>query len=331
MSENEINDIKERLLDEFNRYRINLDIILAIRYLIKSRNLNIKICPPERKVIISKNSKIKPSDLILYDTNKNFVLNEIKSSMLPSKKVLEQLLDYLDTEAILNDNGNPITPNDCSLNLIINFESYKDSKEYILTSINSAQKKKFSITTFTRSESVPKRGMIYYIFELRDNKTILSDYNTLLNLLDKVFSIDIQLEGEQLYFTNTPPIQYTITLLWSLIIPSIIQNKKSQEFSFNEAQNMIREYYCKWDQNIILFRRKWLKNALNKLLKIKWIKRMRFNRYKAIKTLNLQKDVTEIVCEKLSGLEFEEEEKGEEQEIKPIQINLNKFLFKKKE
>ena len=276
MSINEFEEIKERLLYEFNRYRINLDIILAIRFLIKSNNLNIKICPPERKVSIRRNSKNKPPDLILYDSTQNFVINEIKSSMIPSKKGLEQILDYLEIESILDDNGKNITPNDYSLNLIVNIESYKDSRDYILTSINNDQQNKFSITSFTRSESVPKRGTIYYLFELRDNKTILMEYNTLLRSMSKVYNIDIQIEGEQLYFTNEPPIQYTITLLWSLIIPYIIQIKKSQEFSFNEAQKIIREYYCKWDRDRIFFRKKWLKDALNKLIDIKWLKQTRF-------------------------------------------------------
>ena len=326
MSENQIEEIKERLLDEANRYKINLDIILAIRFLIKSNHLNIKICPPERKVIIKNKSKNKPPDLILYDSSQNFVINEIKSSMSPSQGVLEQIMDYLKIESILDDNGNPIIHNDYSLNLLINIESYKDSRDYILTTIDPNQKNRFSITTFTRSESVPQRGTIYYLFELRDNETILTEYNILLKSLNKVFSIDIQLEGEQLYFTSNPPVQYTITLLWSLLIPSIIQSKKEQEFSFDEVQSIIKEYYCRWDQNIFFFRRKWLRKALSKLTDIKWIKQTSSNNYKVLKTLNLQKDVTEIIYEKLAQLEIEE--KGLEEELKsiPVQINLNKFL-----
>lgn len=326
MSENQIEEIKERLLDEFNRYRINLDIILAIRFLIKSNNLNIKICPPERKVNITNKSTNKPPDIILHDFDQNFVINEVKSSISPSKGFLEQILDYLDIEFILDDNGNPITHNDYSLNLIINIESYKDTRDYLLAAIGINQKNKFSITTFTRSESVPKRGTIYYLFELRDNRTILTEYNNLLNSLTKVFSIDIQLEGEQLYFTSDPPVQYTITLMWSLIIPSIIQNKKEQEFSFDEVQNIIREYFCRWDQNIVFFRKKWLRKALSKLLKIKWIKQISYINYKVLKTLNLQKNVTEIVSEKLARLEIEEKSIEEGPKSKPIQINLIKFL-----
>ncbi|TES96194.1 MAG: hypothetical protein E3J90_08435 [Promethearchaeota archaeon] len=326
MLENQIEEIIERLLDEFNRYRINLDIILAIRFLIKSNNLNINICPPERKVNIAKKSINKPPDIILYDSDHNFVINEVKSSISPSKGFLEQILDYLNIESILDDDGNPITHNDYSLNLIINIESYKDTRDYLLAAIDINQKNKFSITTFTRSESIPKRGTIYYLFELRDNRTILTEYNNLLNSLTKVFSIDKLLEGEQLYFTSDPPVQYTITLMWSLIIPSIIQNKKEQEFSFDEVQGIIREYYCRWDHDIVFFRKKWLRKAFSKLSKIKWIRQTSYNNYKVIKTLNLQKNVTEIISEKLARLEIEENGLEEETKSKPTQINLTKFL-----
>ncbi|MFX1383128.1 MAG: hypothetical protein ACFFBP_11860 [Promethearchaeota archaeon] len=251
MSENIIKKVEDRLLDELNRYVINLEIILATRFLIRSKELKINICPPERKVTIKNKSKNKPPDLIVYDSTQNFVLNEIKSSMNPGKDSLLQILDYLNIESILDDNGNSILYNNYSLNLIINIESYKDASEYLLSTIGETKKNIFSITSFTRSESVPKKGSIYYLFELRNNKTIIEEFNDLLHSLEKVYNIDIQLEGEQLYFISTPPVQYTITILWSLIVPAVIHDKKNQEFSFDNLEIIIKEYYCRWNQNTI--------------------------------------------------------------------------------
>jgi len=243
MTENEIEIIKERLLDEFNRYRINLEIILALRFLIKSNNLKIKICPPERKVIVTDSSPKKSPDLIIHDSTQNFVLNEIKTSITSSSENITQILDYLDIDSILDDSGVSIIPNDYSLNLIVNMESYDNIRNDLLNPIDNKLQDGFSITIFIRSESVPRRGMIYYLFELRDNATILDEYNALLSSRKKVYHVDIQIEGEQLYFTNDPPIQYTIIILWTLIIPTIVRNEENQEFSFEESERVITNIF----------------------------------------------------------------------------------------
>jgi len=173
--------------------------------------------------------------------------------------------------------------------------------------------------------------MIYYLFELRDNATILDEYNALLSSRKKVYHVDIQIEGEQLYFTNDPPIQYTIIILWTLIIPTIVRNEENQEFSFEETERVITEYFCRWDENKIFFRKKWLRNALNRLLVMKWIKNVSPNKYQVTKTLNLQKNVTEIVSEKLAMLELSErkEKIKKDQQPKTVQINFDHFFRKK--
>ena len=89
---------------------------------------------------------------------------------------------------------------------------------------------------------------------------------------------------------------------------------------------LLGNIYCRWDQDIIFFKKKWLRKALNKLLDIKWIRKTKKNKYKVLKTLNLQKNVTEIVCEKLARLEIEEKGQEEKPKSKPVQIILTKFL-----
>lgn len=322
MAEDEIFEIKERLLDELNRYRLNLGIILALKWLIESNDIGIETLPPERKIVIKNKTEKIPPDLILHDSNQNFVLNEIKTSLNPDENNLSQIQNYLNVDSVLDENGNPIIVRDHSVNLVVNYETYDVPREFFYNRINNKLIEKFSITTFVYSESVPKRGTRYYKFELRDNRTILEQYNNLLWSRPVVYDIDIQEKGEEIYFTNTPNVQYTITILWTMIIPSI---KKGEEFALEDAQRIMRDYYCKWDETRVFFKIRWLRNAINKLLELKWIKEVRPNEYQIIKSLNQKKDFSEVICEKLAKLEMKERMRGEERQP-AIQINLDKFL-----
>ncbi|MFX1383129.1 MAG: hypothetical protein ACFFBP_11865 [Promethearchaeota archaeon] len=59
---------------------------------------------------------------------------------------------------------------------------------------------------------------------------------------------------------------------------------------------------------------------------MEWIKEIRPNQYKILKTLNLTKDVTEIVCKKIATLELKIKDTEKKVKTESTQINLDKFF-----
>jgi len=295
-----LDKIKNRLLDEFKRYEINLELILSLRHLIKRYKLILDVLPPERKIISRHNSKPKTPDLLITDNKKNYLINEMKSSVNPDNDILSQIDSYMNTTFVLDEYGNNLHINDFSLNIFVNIESYSSLKNYLTT--KKKLNNKISITSFGVQESLPKKGMRFYYFELRDNDTIFQKLNELLKSIPQVFYIEIQPEGEQIYFAKDPYIQYVITIIWTLIIPSI---RKEDKFSFQDVEEIIVNYYSKWDDKRTFYKRYWLKKAINKLIEMRWIKKINNKNFKIIKTLNLPGDIKEIVCKTLAKLELE--------------------------
>ena len=61
MPDDSFEQIKSKLLEDITRYQMNLEIILAIKSLIKEKYPEISVLSPERKVIIDNPLKKKNS------------------------------------------------------------------------------------------------------------------------------------------------------------------------------------------------------------------------------------------------------------------------------
>ncbi len=319
-------EIKLRLLEEVKRYRMNIELILSIKYLIENNLSNLKLCPPLNKIKLSHSNKYKEPDLIIHDTNRNFLINEIKTSISPSEEDINQIKDYLNISVVLDYNGNDILCNNYSVNLIVNIESYNNVINYLFNKIDEKLRKDLSITSFSHLESVPKYGMRFYLFELRDNETIFDNLNKILRSRPKIFVSKFEREGEQLYFIDNPKPQYTIVILWMFILP-IIRNEDNI-FNIVNIEEMIKNYYGKWNDNRVFFKKKWIRDSLKSLCDIKWIKKITENEYEIIKSFIFKGDLTETVCRKLAELEFQEIIAQQEREGRRegIQIQLDRFF-----
>lgn len=328
MPNDSIEQIKSKLLEDITRYQMNLEIILAIKSLIKEKYPEIRVLSPERKVIIDNPLKKKTPDLIIHNEELNFLINENKTSIAPEEnnlnKISEQLSEYMNISAVLDENGNQINVNDFSVNLLVNIESYDEIKDFFLSYFSNNSK--FSIMTFSRLESVRREGMRYYLFELRDNSTIIEEINELFSSRPMKYLIDFQKDGEEIYFTTDPPSQYTIIILWMYILP--VKINENGNFTVNDIETTIRKYYGKWDRSRTFFKITWIKEALQNLCDMEWIKKVSADNYQIVKTLNLSGDVHEIICFKLAKLIYEREieEMGEIKIDKKAQLSLFDFV-----
>ncbi len=313
MPNNSIEQIKSKLLEDITRYQMNLEIILAINSLIKEKYPEISVLSPERKVIIDNPLKKKTPDLIIHNEKLDFLINENKTSIAPVEnnlnKISEQLSEYMNLSAVLDENGNQINVNDFSVNLLVNIESYNETKDFFLSYFSKTSK--FSIMTFSCLESVRREGMRFYLFELRDGSTVIKEINDLFSSQPKKYLIDFQKDGEEIYFTTDPPSQYTIIILWMYILP--VKIDENGNFTVNDIETTIRKYYGRWDRSRTYFKISWLNEALQNLQDMEWIKKVSADNYQIVKTLDLSGDVHEIICSKLAKLIFEREmEKMEE-------------------
>lgn len=328
MSDISFDQIKNNLLGEINRYQINLEVVLAIKSLIEEKYPEINVLSPERKIIIDDKDYKKAPDLIIHNVEMNCVINENKTSIAPDEnnlsKISTQLSDYMKISAILDENGSQIRINDFTVNLLVNIESYDDCKDYFLD--NFSNNNKFSIMTFSLLESVRRDGIRFYLFELRDNSTVIEEFNELFTSRPKKFLIDFQREGEEIYFITDPPVQYTIVIIWIYILPLIID--ENGYFNMLDIENTIRKYYGKWDTSRVYFKKAWLKEALQNLCEMEWVKDNFTGTYQLVKTLDLSGDVQDIVCSKLAKLIFESivEELEEKKRDKSVQVNLFRFV-----
>jgi len=328
MSDISIDQIKNSLLEDINRYQINLEVVLAIKSLIEEKYPEITVLSPERKIIIDDKDYKKAPDLIIHNLEMNCVISENKTSIAPDEnnlnKISTQLSDYMKISAILDENGSQIRINDFTVNLLVNIESYDDSKDYFLDKFSTNNN--FSIMTFSRLESVRREGIRFYLFELRDNSTVIEEINELFTSRPKKFLIDFQREGEEIYFITDPPVQYTIVIIWLYILPFILD--ENGYFNIVDIENTIRKYYGKWDTNRVYFKKSWLKEALQELSEMEWIKENFTGTYQVVKTLNLSGDVQDIVCSKLAKLIYESkvEELAERKKDKSVQVNLFRFV-----
>ncbi len=325
MSDNSFEQIKSKLLEDITRYQMNLEIILAIKSLIKEKCPEISVLSPERKVIIDNLPKKKTPDLIIHNEELDFLINENKTSIAPEEnnlnKISEQLSEYMNLSAVLDENGSQIRVNDFSVNLLINIESYKETKDFFLNYFSDNSK--FSIMTFSCLESVRRGGMRYYLFELRDNSTVIEEINELFSSHPKKYSIDFQKDGEEIYFTTDPPSQYTIIILWMYILP--VKIDENGNFTVNDIETTIRKYYGKWDRSRTYFKIAWLKEALLNLCDMEWIKKISADNYQIVKNLNLSGDVHDIICSKLAKLIYERK-MDEIKKNKSAQLNIFDFV-----
>jgi len=328
MPSNSIEQIKSKLLEDITRYQMNLEIILAIKSIVNEKYPEINVLSPERKVIIDNPIRKKTPDLIIHNEELDFLINENKTSIAPEEnnlnKISEQLSEYMNLSAVLDENGNHINVNDFSINLLVNIESYNETKDFFLGYFSDSDN--FSIMTFSSLESVRKEGMRYYLFELRDNFTVIEEINELFSSRPMKYLIEFQKHGEEIYFTSDPPSQYTIVILWLYVFPVIIN--ENGNFSVTSIETIIRKYYGKWDRSRTYFKISWLKEALLTLCDIEWIKKVSTDNYQIIKTLNLSGDVQDIICSKLAKVIYENkvEELKEIKKDKGVQAQLTDFM-----
>lgn len=326
MSENSEKILKNRLINEYKRYKINLELIIALKYLIEKNGKSISIIPPERKIKIDNEDNPKPPDLIIHDDNLLFVINEIKSSLSPSRDSSRQMNNYLNLKTILDKDGNDIIPNDHSVNLIVDYGSFIDTRDHFQEEIDDDKIDNFSITTYVSTDDISKDGQHYYLFELRFNQTIIEIYNKILSQFTKIYDIELELEKEKLYFITNPPVQYTITILWSLVIPNVPDIETKNTFFFNELEDIIKTYYCVWNDKTSYYKRDWLTEALDTLLEIEWISEISKDNYKRIKSLNFN-EVNERIIDELVDLKTEENSMDRSStEDEMTQINLGNFF-----
>ncbi len=324
-----IEKIKSKLIEDITRYQMNLEIILAIKSLIKENYPEISVLSPERKVLIENLSIKKTPDLIIHNEELDFIINENKTSISSEEnnlnKVSEQLSEYMNLSAVLDENGNHINVNNFSVNLLVNIESYNETKDFFLGYFSDNSN--FSIMTFSSLESVRREGMRFYLFELRDGSTVIEEINDLFSSQPKKYLIDFQKAGEEIYFISDPPSQYTIIILWLYILP--IKIDENGNFTVNDIESTIRKYYGKWDRTRTYFKIGWLKEALQNLCDMDWIKEISTNNYRIVKTLDLSGDVHYIICSKLAKLIYEREIEELEEMKKDKKTQLNLFDFVK--
>lgn len=89
-------------------------------------------------------------------------------------------------------------------------------------------------------------------------------------------------------------------------------------FTVNDIKTTIRKYYGIWDGSRTFFKIAWLREALQNLCDMEWIKEISADKYQIVKTLNLSGDVHDIICSKLAKLiyEIKIEEREEKKKIK---------------
>ncbi|MBA7591879.1 hypothetical protein ES708_34050 [subsurface metagenome] len=94
-----------------------------------------------------------------------------------------------------------------------------------------------------------------------------------------------------------------------------IKIDENGNFTVNDIETTIRKYYGKWDRGRTYFKIAWLKEALQNLCDMEWIKKVSADNYQIVKTLNLSGDVHDIICSKLTKLIYEREMEEMEEEM----------------